>query len=95
VCVLAVRAGGGLGAFTQLIIAEANSVLHVQAAALGANVALNYRLVPRESTLCQATYVLASISADAVELAPEEARRGHPGGRALAGEPGLDPPLVC
>jgi len=68
---LAVRAGGGLSAFTQLIIAEANAVLRAQAAALGANAALNYRLVPRESTLRQAAYVLVSISADAVELAPE------------------------
>ena len=65
------RAGGGLSAFTQLILAGANAVLRAQAAALGANAALNYWLVPRESTLRQAAYVLISISADAVELAPE------------------------
>jgi uncharacterized protein YbjQ (UPF0145 family) len=61
--------GGGLSGFTQALLAEAHAVVRAQAAALGANAVVNYRLTPRESSLrASAAYHLVSVSGDAVEL---------------------------
>ena len=79
---MAVRQGGGLSSFTERLIEEANAVVRGEAAALGGNAVLNYRIVPRESVgrvSRNAAYHLLSISGDVVELSWGQSA-GHGGG---------------